>query len=74
MKKPIIKSFDKVIVLLLFIFGVCSSCTEPEKYGMPPAEYGMIPMYGPPTEVQSTIINEEANQDVSIINETDLQD
>jgi len=75
MKKPIIKSFDKVIVLLLFIFGVFSNCIKPE-YGMPVPEYGMIPMYGvpPPKEIKSTIINEEANQDVSIINEIDLQD
>jgi len=74
MKKIIIKSFDKIIVLLLFIFGVFYNCTKPE-YG-PQPEYGMIPMYGvaPPEKATSVIIKEETNQNIPTIGEVDLQD
>ena len=40
MKKLIIKSFDKIVVVLLGILGVFSSCKEqPDMYGMPPEPY-----------------------------------
>jgi hypothetical protein len=48
MKKPFIKFFDKIIVILLFSAGVFASCKEPEpdyptmKYGMPVPEYGVL--------------------------------
>ena len=71
MKKIIIKSFDSVIVLLLFVFGVFSGCIKPE-YGMPVPEYGVPEpdkhMYVSPIEGQS-IIKEDANQDAPIVNE-----
>jgi len=72
MKKPIIKSFDKVIVLLLFIFGVFSSCSKDD----PQPEYGITFMYGVPPlgEGKSIIIKEETNQNLPVINEVDLQD
>jgi putative lipoprotein (rSAM/lipoprotein system) len=38
MKKSLIKSFDKIIVVLLAILGVFNSCTQTE-YGMPYADY-----------------------------------
>jgi len=39
MTKLIIKSFDKVIVVLLGVLGIFNSCEQPEKYGMPYACY-----------------------------------
>jgi len=38
MAKPVIKFFDKIIVILLGFLGIFSGCIQP-KYGMP-AEYG----------------------------------
>ena len=72
MKKTIIKIFDKIIVLLLVLFGVFSSCDKPVEYG-PLPEYGVIvPMYGPPTEI---IINDDINpvEDILEIDEDNLQ-
>ena len=37
--KSVIKFFDKIIVVLLGIFGVFNSCEQAEKYGMPYAKY-----------------------------------
>jgi len=77
MKKPIIKSFDKAIVLLLFIFGVFSSCNK-EESNVP--EYGVAYMYGVPTpsngEKNVVISQEKTNsiQDIQVIDEIDLQD
>ena len=75
MKKPIIKIFDKVIVLLLVLFGVFAGCDKsvPE-YGMPVPEYGVIvPMYGSPTNV---IINDDTNPvgDILEMNEDNIQE
>ena len=39
MKKLIIKSFDKVIVVLLGVLGIFNSCEQPDMYGMPPERY-----------------------------------
>ena len=39
MKKLIIKSFDKVIVVLLGIAGVFTNCDKPLEYGTPYADY-----------------------------------
>ena len=76
MKKPIIKSFDKVIVLLLFIFGIFSSCGKEPLYGTPEPEYGVIlPMYGVPKA--DTMIRKEMPkpmQEIPVINEIELQD
>ncbi|MCL2435438.1 MAG: hypothetical protein FWD09_04780 [Lentimicrobiaceae bacterium] len=72
MKKPIIKLFDKLILFL--ILGSSAALYTSCEYGAPVPEYGVMPMYGPPTEGQSIIIEEEANQDIPIINEADLQD
>ena len=73
MKKTIIKIFDKIIVLLLLLFGVFSGCDKPVEYG-PLPEYGVpVPMYGPPTEV---IINDDTSnsaQDILEMNEDNLQ-
>ncbi|MCL2041593.1 MAG: radical SAM-associated putative lipoprotein [Bacteroidales bacterium] len=40
MGKPVIKLFDKIIVILLSFFGIFNSCTQPDMYGMPYPEYG----------------------------------
>ena len=75
MKKSIIKLFDKVILLL--ILGSSAILYSSCEYGAPEPEYGVIPMYGPPTENQSIVIKEEitnATQDSQEINEVDLQD
>jgi hypothetical protein len=45
MKKTFIKFFDKIIVILLFLTGVFSSCSKSES-GDAPVKYGMIPLYG----------------------------
>ena len=52
MKKTIIKTFDKIIVILLIAFaGIFSGCKsdddrnnkyETKRYGMPPAEYKIV--------------------------------
>ena len=51
MKKIIIKTFDKIIVVLLIVFaGIFSGCKSDDdrnnyganKYGMPPAKYKVI--------------------------------
>jgi len=42
MRKPFIKLFDKVIILLLWFIGVLPGCNKPEP------EYGIVLMYGPP--------------------------
>jgi len=39
MKKLLIKSFDKIIVVLLAILGVFNSCSQPCEYGEPYADY-----------------------------------
>ena len=39
MKKPIIKFFDKIVVILLGFAGVFNSCEQPEMYGTPHGEY-----------------------------------
>jgi putative lipoprotein (rSAM/lipoprotein system) len=39
MKKSLIKSFDKIIVVLLAILGVFNSCSQPDEYGTPYADY-----------------------------------
>ena len=68
MKKIVIKIFDKIIVLLLVLFGVFASCDKPvePKYGV------IVPMYGPPTEV---IVNDDINpvRDILEMNEDNLQ-
>ena len=47
MKKLIIKSFDKIIVVMLGMLGILNSCKEqPEKYGMPPVVYKPYANYG----------------------------
>ena len=76
MKKPIIKSFDKVIVSLLFVFGIFSSCCKEPLYGMPVPEYGAPAiMYGPLQD--TTIIRKEMPnpiQEIPVIDEIELQD
>ena len=58
MKKQIIKSFDKIIVVLLGMLGIFNSCKEqPEKYGMPPVEYKPYANYG----LNGTITNKETS-------------
>jgi len=75
MKTLIIKSLDRIIVFLLFIMGVFSSCTKEE----PRPEYDAS-RYGVPQSYnyeKSIIINEEIiqpAQDVIIISEIDSQD
>jgi putative lipoprotein (rSAM/lipoprotein system) len=39
MKKSLIKSFDKIIVVLLAILRVFNSCSQPDEYGTPYADY-----------------------------------
>ena len=39
MKKRIIKNFDKIIVSLLGILGICNSCNPKVEYGAPHGEY-----------------------------------
>ena len=39
MKKRVIKSFDKIIIVLLAILGVFNSCRQPDEYGTPYADY-----------------------------------
>ena len=39
MKKSLIKSFDKIIVVLLAILGVFNSCEQADEYGTPYADY-----------------------------------
>jgi len=39
MGKPIIKFFDRIIVILLGFLGACSSFNQPDEYGMPYAEF-----------------------------------
>ena len=52
MNKSLIKFWDKIVVLLLFIFGLVASCDKPQpKYGMiPPPDTPdtnvNIPLYG----------------------------
>ena len=51
MNKSIIKFWDKIVVLLLFIFGLVASCDKPvPKYGSPepnPTDTNVnIPLYG----------------------------
>ena len=57
MKKIIIKSLDKVIVSLLVIMGVFSSCNKDDIKPM----YGVMPEYGVPMGEygKSIVINEE---------------
>ncbi|MFT3751945.1 MAG: hypothetical protein QM800_03395 [Paludibacter sp.] len=50
MKKLILKFYDKLIVALLFSAFFLASC-EPEE---PQPEYGVVPMYGVPTNTVST--------------------
>ncbi|MCL2290660.1 MAG: hypothetical protein FWC34_08175 [Bacteroidetes bacterium] len=76
MNKNIIKSFDKAIVLLLFAFGVFSSCDKNEIVPM----YGVVPEYGvpiPDNSIKNVVIHQETTnhiQDVPVISEVDLQD
>jgi hypothetical protein len=70
MKKPIIKFFDKIVILLLFIIGVFSSCQKDD----PKPKYGNIkPMYGPPPPDKSVIVTQETS-DIPLFSEVDLQD
>jgi hypothetical protein len=50
MKKSVIKTFDKAIVLLLFVFGIFCSCEKPKpmpKYGAPYPDTNVVrPLYG----------------------------
>ena len=42
MKKLLIKSFDKIIVILLGVLGIFNSCEKPKPlYGVEPCEYGV---------------------------------
>jgi hypothetical protein len=80
MKKPIIKIFDKTIVLLLFFLGIFSSCHKDEsdnvapKYGVPEPMYGvMVPYNGK----NNSIINQEttnSTQNIQLIGEFDMKD
>jgi len=73
MKKNIIKSLDKVIVFLLFIMGVFSSCDKDIPM------YGCEPKYGMPMGKfeKSITLNEETlktEQDLPVISENNPQD
>jgi hypothetical protein len=68
MKKPIIKSLDKVVVMLLFILGVFSSCEKDE----PKPEYGVAFMYGVPVPYNGE--NSAITQDIPVIGDIDLQE
>jgi putative lipoprotein (rSAM/lipoprotein system) len=58
MKKPIIKSFDKIIVMLLSIVGIFSACsTGATKYGTPSATY----------EIKGTITDKETSRPIKHI-------
>jgi len=57
MGKPVIKLFDKIIVILLGFFGICSSCNMPMEYGEPYADY----------EVKGVITNKENAQPIENI-------
>jgi len=55
MNKLIIKFWDKIVVLLLFIFGLVASCDKPQPkygvplYGVPPPDTNVcVPEYGVP--------------------------
>jgi len=68
MKKIIIKPLDKIIVLLLFVFGIFNSC---DKDGEIVPEYG-VPK--PRNDGKNIILNKETIdliQNVSVINEID---
>ena len=39
MKKPVIKFFDKIIVVLLGFLGIFSGCNRPVEYGTPYGDY-----------------------------------
>ena len=57
MGKPVIKLFDKIIVILLGFFGICSSCNMPTEYGEPYADY----------EIKGVITNKENAQPIQNI-------
>jgi len=57
MGKPVIKLFDKIIVILLGFFGICSSCNIATEYGEPYADY----------EVKGVITNKENAQPIENI-------
>ena len=69
MKKTIIKIFDKIIVLLLVLFGVFSSCDKPVE----PEHGGIVLMYGPPTNVIINDDNSNSAQDILEISENNIQ-
>jgi hypothetical protein len=67
MKKPFIKLLDKIIILLLFIMGVFSSCQKDE----PKPKYGNVPLYGTPPPDKSVVVAQETN-DIPLFSEVDL--
>jgi hypothetical protein len=72
--KALVKFFDKIIVFLLVIMGVFSSCNNDDQ---PVPEYGVIePMYGVRV-AKSVIIEEEASEQpqiVPVISESNSQE
>jgi putative lipoprotein (rSAM/lipoprotein system) len=57
MKKPVIKLFDKILVILLGFLGIFNSCTQPDEYGTPHADY----------EINGIVTNQEDGQPIQNI-------
>jgi putative lipoprotein (rSAM/lipoprotein system) len=62
MKKPVIKLFDKIIVILLGFLGIFNSCSTQVEYGTPYGDY----------ELNGVVIDKETSnpiQNIQIVNE-----
>jgi putative lipoprotein (rSAM/lipoprotein system) len=57
MKIASIKFFDKILVILLGFFGIFNSCTQPDEYGTPYADF----------EIKGVVTSKETGQPIQNI-------